>query len=325
MVRHNSGRNTQRAGSNDQPPPYAEQQILQTPTTGNIPHQINHGSRFYGTVPQTSYSETVLLFQEKKGHSTRSTLLYILLAILATFAICSITMPITWCNDPLDPTVRDRIRKEWDAERRQHEALETRNRAQEIKWKAEEQAHGELTKRWEQERKDHEQYIKERDKREQEEREKLNMFWVDVQGHECTTYGTRTYSARLANVPPNYQRRVEACRTTPLVIHDISYIPITCEDKGSSGIIGHWRVSQNEPDCVSFWDSYKDQGCTSKGSRQRRIEHHLVNLPAGGDWREFAEATPVIFHGLYFPGAQAAFKTWLGAVYGQWEISDGEC
>ncbi|KIJ60155.1 hypothetical protein HYDPIDRAFT_117636 [Hydnomerulius pinastri MD-312] len=158
----------------------------------------------------------------------------------------------------------------------------------------------------------------------EEGRQMHNMFWTDVQASTCTAYATREYSARLANVPYWYHRQLEACKATPLVIHDVSSLPSTCEDQGPQGIIGRWTVNHNEPDCVSFWIEYKDKGCTSKGSGMRRIEHRLSNLPEGGDWREFAATTPVRFHGLQFRGAQEAFQTIWG-VFGLWEIEDDQC
>ncbi|KAF8836366.1 hypothetical protein BDN67DRAFT_1014759 [Paxillus ammoniavirescens] len=150
------------------------------------------------------------------------------------------------------------------------------------------------------------------------------MVWVDVTPHGCTSYATREYTARLANVPSDYNRRVEACKVTPLVVHGQSYLPHTCEDNGLDTVIGTWHVNHNQPDCVAFWTEYKDKGCTSVGSRKRRIEHRLENLPWGGDWREFSATTPVTFNDMHFSGAQEAFQSVWG-VYGLWEIDDHEC
>jgi len=157
----------------------------------------------------------------------------------------------------------------------------------------------------------------------QDERRRLNMVWVDVEAHSCTSYDTRKYTARLANIPSNYNRRVEACNATPLVIQGQSYLPRTCENN-VSGTIGTWNVNQNQPDCVTFWTDYKDKGCTSMGSGKRRIEHRLQNLPPGSDWGKFSATTPIRFHGMQFPGAQKALQSAWG-VYGLWEIDDDTC
>ncbi|KIJ14808.1 hypothetical protein PAXINDRAFT_169494 [Paxillus involutus ATCC 200175] len=158
----------------------------------------------------------------------------------------------------------------------------------------------------------------------QDERYRLNMVWVDVEPHGCISYSTREYTARLANVPSDYNRRVEACKATPLVVHGQSYLPHTCEDNGPDSVIATWHVNQSQPDCVTFWTDYKDKGCTSVGSRKRRIEHRLENLPSGGDWREFSATTPVRFGDMHFSGAQEAFQSDRG-VYGLWEIDDNKC
>ncbi|KAF9228521.1 hypothetical protein BS17DRAFT_691869 [Gyrodon lividus] len=244
--------------------------------------------------------------------------------VLVLLVGCWTASLITYWNDPLSPSVRDRIRKEWAHESLQHEELARNHQQQEAKWKREQIAHDELVREWEREREVHDRKKRERELREEEERRRLNMVWVDVEPHDCTTYATRKYTARLANVPSDYRRRVEACKAIPLVVHGQSYLSHTCEDNGPNATIGSWNVDQSQPDCVPFWADYKDKGCTTIGSGKRRIEHHLENLPSGSDWREFTATTPIRFNGMQFSGAQAAFQSVWG-VYGLWEIDDHEC
>ncbi|KIJ09196.1 hypothetical protein PAXINDRAFT_17704 [Paxillus involutus ATCC 200175] len=136
----------------------------------------------------------------------------------------------------------------------------------------------------------------EREQREEDERRRLNMFWVDVEPYGCATYATRQYTARLANVPSKYNRRVEACKATPLVVHDQSYLPSTCEDNGSNGIIG---------------------------TGLRHVTP--LNYRAAPRWVLEGDATtPVRFHGMQFSGAEESFQSTWG-VYGLWEIDDDEC
>ncbi|KAG1748336.1 uncharacterized protein EDB91DRAFT_1245044 [Suillus paluster] len=179
--------------------------------------------------------------------------------------------------------------------------------------------------------------MEERQKHEEEERLKLNMFWTNPEPHACTTYGTREYTARLVNVPSYYNRSVEACMATAIQIHGANYTPKWCEDHGLNNVIGHWEVDQQQPDCASFWLWYRDYGCISPGSGQRvsvseiiimsrfddvqRIEHYLESLPSGGDWKEFCATTPASFHGLHFTGAQTCFQKDLGT-NGHWVIDD---
>jgi len=225
----------------------------------------------------------------------------------------------TW---KVEQSAHDELAEEWNRER---EAYISEKREREERWKREQRAHDELVREeWERERITHDREKMEREEREEDERRKLNMVWVGVKPHGCSTYATREYTARLANVPSHYNNRVEACKATPLVVHGQPYLPRTCQDNGRNGIIGTWNVNQSQPDCVTFWSDYKDKGCTSVGSRKRRIEHHLENLPLGGDWREFSATTPISFLDMQFPGAAEAFKSTWG-VYGLWEIDDGEC
>ncbi|KAG1851955.1 hypothetical protein F4604DRAFT_1806507 [Suillus subluteus] len=159
---------------------------------------------------------------------------------------------------------------------------------------------------------------------EEDKRLRLNMFWTDLASHPCTTYATREYTARLVNVPSYYNRRVEACMVTPIKIHGTKYTPKWCEDHGPNNVIGHWEANQHEPDCASYWGWYKDFGCMSPGSGQRRIEHQLVNIPFGGDWKEFCATTPVSFLGLHFTGAQLCSEK-EGDIWGHWIFDDESC
>lgn len=110
-----------------------------------------------------------------------------------------------------------RVREEWTREMERHarefEELKRRERAER-----------ELDRqRWQRE-------VKEREQHEEEERQKLNMFWGHVEAHTCATYGTREYTAQLINLPKTWKHRVEACKATPLDIHGVSYLPKSCED-----------------------------------------------------------------------------------------------
>ncbi|KAF9222800.1 hypothetical protein BS17DRAFT_782594 [Gyrodon lividus] len=212
----------------------------------------------------------------------------------------------------------EKVRKAWEKEAEQHRQVFEERRRREI-----EQMES-LHRKWQREIDEHDRLAEDRRKREEEERQKLNMFWGHVEAHQCTTYGTKEYTALLMNLPATWEHRVEACKATPLEVHGISYLPKSCEDKGPGIVMGRWEVNQNEPDCASFWLWYKDKGCTSERSGKRRIEHYLENLPHGGDWREFCATTPASFHDMHFAGAQECFQYNLGT-YGHWEIDDSSC
>ncbi|OJA13866.1 hypothetical protein AZE42_08212 [Rhizopogon vesiculosus] len=308
-----------------------------------------------------------------------------LLAILITGVIFASVFPISSCNDHLNPDDRDRIRKEWDVERRHHQEEAVKRSDIEHRWRVEDDERIHLREQWMRETEEHERSlretirretqekgarraqwateikdhernlneairrenqekearraqwateeveqhnrdIEERQRREKEEHQRLNIHWTDPESHTCTTYGTREYTGRLANIPEDYDRRVEACMAIPIQIHGVGYKANWCEDHGPSNMIGHWKVDQHEPECTSYWSSYEDLGCVSQGSGQRRIEHYLENIPSGGDQREFCATTPASFRGMHFMGAQFCFqKHHFGGMYGQWVIDDESC
>ncbi|KAG2757832.1 hypothetical protein P692DRAFT_20824654 [Suillus brevipes Sb2] len=210
------------------------------------------------------------------------------------------------------------LREKWGREVEEHK------RDMEERRRHEEQERNVLREKWGREVEEHEREAEKRRRYEEEERLRLNMFWTDVTSHSCTTYATREYTARLVNVPSYYNRRVEACMATSVMIHGAEYTPKWCEDHGPDNVIGHWEVDQHEPDCASFWIWYKDFGCISPGSGQRRIEHYLENIPSGGDWKEFCATTPASFRGMHFTGAEFCFNK-NRATWGHWVVDDESC
>ena len=120
---------------------------------------------------------------------------------------------------------QNNVRQEWEKEVVNHLKLQEEQRKV---WELEEENHrrtmDEQRLKWEQE-------LQEHDRLEKERRQKMNMFWGQVEGHQCTTYATRQYTALLKNLPIDYPYRVEACKETLLEIHGASYLPKECEDK----------------------------------------------------------------------------------------------
>jgi hypothetical protein len=74
----------------------------------------------------------------------------------------------------------------------------------------------------------------ERVEREKREREHMNLYWENIQGGDhCIAHKTKMYTARLANLLPGIDA-LEACRSTPLTIHGVTYYtPTNCEDRVS--------------------------------------------------------------------------------------------
>jgi len=313
-------------------------------------------SRRYDNPPpyHDSSSEADPLIGPRKPYRRyRSPIVYVALIVLFIIAIMAVKFSTSLSNDPLDPDVRDRIRKDWDIELRQHQKevleridtqkrwrlednerinlreqwgteVEKHDREVEDRLRRDEEHKSHMHEQWEREVEEHDREVEERRKHEEEERLRLNMFWTDLASHTCTTYATREYTARLVNVPSYYNRRVEACMATPVKIHGIEYMPKWCEDHGPNDVIGHWEVDQHEPDCASYWIRYKDFGCISPGSGQRRIEHYLEHLPSGADWKEFCATTPASFLGMHFMGSEFCFQN-NGGTYGHWVFDDESC
>jgi hypothetical protein len=169
-------------------------------------------------------------------------------------------------KDILDPRVRDRIRHEWSIELNNHNQAMERAKAEEQEW-LEKKQRRELEEA-------------ERIKKEERERERMRLYWDDVQGDEqCTAHETRKYSARLANLLPGIDP-IAACKATTFTSHNVTYdAPDYCEDRVSdvpfrinlstilnsidqglfSGgtIYGHWVVK--DPVCSTFWHLFSDK------------------------------------------------------------------
>ena len=181
--------------------------------------------------------------------------------------VCITTLPVTYCTDPADSRVRERIREGWNKEYLEHEKQAAEREVVKARWEWEDEQHAALLHEWEkeyvqhsvllrkweqegvqhaallheweQEHVQHERELKERAQREKEERMRLDLFWGHVETHQCKTYGTREYSAVLMNLPINWERRIEACKATPLEIHGTTHMPKSCEDKVCDI---HWRM-----------------------------------------------------------------------------------
>jgi hypothetical protein len=115
-------------------------------------------------------------------------------------------------------------RAQWATEKEEHERKYNEAILRENKEKEARRA------QWESEVEEHNRAIEERESREEHERLRLNILWSDPESHQCTTYGTREYTARLVNVPADYDRRVEACMVMPIQIHGVEYKTKWCED-----------------------------------------------------------------------------------------------
>ncbi|KAI6135287.1 hypothetical protein EDD17DRAFT_1761332 [Pisolithus thermaeus] len=171
--------------------------------------------------------------------------------LAATLVALIVVLPILFETNahlinqcPLSPKARDQIRGEW-----QKEVFVQENLRHE--WQREEEERKYKREEWKREAEEHD--------REKRERQRMGMFWDQVEAQRCTTYGTREYTAYLANLPIDYPHWIEACKETMLEVHGKSYFPKRCEDLGPGVVMGRWEVNLNEPGCASFWDWLKNK------------------------------------------------------------------
>ncbi|KAJ7640723.1 hypothetical protein DFH06DRAFT_1215049 [Mycena polygramma] len=325
--------------------PNAQRSSGRVPTTAHVPGpwtytspQVANYTQPGANLPHAPAENSPLLPRQNVGSRSNAFKDRILLLMFVA-VVYLIMAPILSHDDALDPAARDRIHREWDKEVRDHEAT---RRA----WGVELADHETIRVGWESERQelialreqlvhDKEQWVRDREeakheeearRREEDERIRAGFAWDDLRGDDhCLQHGMRRYTARLANVPREYDP-VRACTETAVEIHGLKIAsPNQCEDRGCGGVIGHWLVNYSEPGCVTHFDYFKDKGCTFPGSRLRRIESHLENLQGGDDWRDMCSTTPANFRQLHFDGPEMCENWGKYGVWGIWNVEDRYC
>ena len=234
-----------------------------------LPNQSSN----YGSVPAPR--------QKKGSHSLTISFGFFLLAAI------SLTIVMFYFRPQQD---YDRIRREWEAEERTHQVIRDA-------WNSERQAMVVERGSWEKERLDHvlvreamaaeraaerEKWRRERidheNRQHQEDEEKRALIvWQDLKGStQCLRYGTREYSATLAQVPFGMDPLKE-CWKKSVNIHGREIFPSRCDTQvcfsnlhypifdleifqGMCGTVtGHWIVDFNEPSCVTWWRGYDNK------------------------------------------------------------------
>ncbi|RXW20267.1 hypothetical protein EST38_g5588 [Candolleomyces aberdarensis] len=217
---------------------------------------------------------------------------------------------------------RAQERAQWEAERRKDLAEWDRKRAQ---WQAEQRER----ERLQEDRMKLELEKKRRElerEREEEEKKRAGLKWQDPQPDQfCLRYGTRRYTAKLENVPDGYNK-MKACHETQAWIGGRWVTPSQCDDGGVwGGVHGTWIVDWDESPCRSYFQDFRDKGCTSEGSGKRRIESQIQNIQSGDDALKMCASTPADFHGLHFDAPHSCEFWRIYGVWGLWFIEDGSC
>ncbi|KAJ3525954.1 hypothetical protein NMY22_g10362 [Coprinellus aureogranulatus] len=284
---------------------------------------------------------------DKKLEITRAILFFFLGGLIAW------VVQDMWAMSILNPSAIEKRRLGWDREYTKHQNQVTVMQEITTKWADEIQQHNverqairaereQLRKEraaWEaqvEERNrldnegkklDLEKRRRELEREEEEEaRKKAGLRWQDpLPDVHCLRYGTRKYTSRLENIPEGYSR-LKACHETQAWINGRWSTPSQCDDQGSwGGVVGTWIVDYDEGACHTFFQDFKDKGCTAQGSGKRRIESHLENLPRDDDGMRMCSSTPAEFHGLHFDGAETCAYWGKYGYWGIWFIEDGSC
>ncbi|KAJ7286547.1 hypothetical protein C8J57DRAFT_1287962 [Mycena rebaudengoi] len=287
----------------------------------------------------------LLVFSGSQRLKTKTTLSTYVILLLLSLILAGMVWD-KYVEDPLDPAVQERMRMEWSQEIMGHEKIRKA-------WAKEVAKNEKLRVGWENERQEliamREQLVQEREewtrsreaeerveedrrreeerlKREAEKRTRAGFYWEDLHGDvRCLRHGARQYSARVANVPAGYNA-VQACMETAVEIHGLKLLsPNYCEDRGCNGVYGHWIIDFAESPCVTYFDYFNDKGCTSPGSRLRRIESPLKNLQPGDDWQAMCSTTPADFRNMHFEGPGWCENWGKYGAWGLWDIEDDDC
>ncbi|KAJ2929913.1 hypothetical protein H1R20_g7169, partial [Candolleomyces eurysporus] len=258
-----------------------------------------------------------------------------------------------WAMSVLNPSAIERRRLGWDRDYTKHLAQVSAMQDITAKWSREIEQHasileamrkerGEWDKaraQWQTDQREHERLQEEQMKlelerqrrelekeKEDEEKKKAGLKWQEPQPEQhCLRFGTRRYTAQLENLPEGYNR-MKACHETQAWINGRWVNPMECNDGGLwGGVHGTWIVDWDEGGCRSFFQDFKDKGCSAQGSGKRRIESQLQNLRYGDDGMRMCSSTPADFHGLHFQGPHSCVYWGKYGYWGLWFIEDGSC
>ncbi|KDR67777.1 hypothetical protein GALMADRAFT_257615 [Galerina marginata CBS 339.88] len=208
---------------------------------------------------------------------------------------------------------------------RQHESLRRQWADTEGKWKSDLTFMENERSRWANERAaQKEQEANQRKaQKEKETSQRSRIAWVGLDAdQQCLRYGTREYTATLANVPLGFDA-ISECQKKPIIIHGKPWFPDRCEDQGICGqVTGHWTVNSDEPVCRPWWDDFKDKGCMNGA---RVYDAHLQYLQQGDDWKAMCSTTPTIIKGKYFARPVSCVDWGKNGIGGVWHLPDSSC
>ncbi|KAI1796212.1 hypothetical protein LXA43DRAFT_657772 [Ganoderma leucocontextum] len=234
--------------------------------------------------------------------------------------------------DDIPPSEKAAIRRSWRVEKNVW-AMEKGQ------WAVEQAKHQEEVAMWERERKERqeerdaferekEEWARQRREEEKHRKEiewrRRGAYWSEPWpgSSQCHGYGTRPYSANLLNLPGDVNWR-EACMDMPIRINGQWMDgPDKCEqDKHNTW--GTWFVKVGESQCITYWDTVRDMGCSPGQTGMRRYEARLMNLRHGDDWDLMCRTTPATISGVHFDSPTSC-EVKNGRT-GTWDVPNGWC
>jgi hypothetical protein len=145
-----------------------------------------------------------------------------------------------------------KIRQAWAIEVKQHDTIRIGWEAERMElirqWDIEVEQHNTIRAGWEAERNEliamRKQLVRDKEdwkdekrgearrKKEEQDRIRAKFYWEDLGADQhCLRYSTRQYTARVANVPRQYDP-VQACKETAIEINGVKILnPVQCEDR----------------------------------------------------------------------------------------------
>ncbi|KAH7906914.1 hypothetical protein BJ138DRAFT_1182787 [Hygrophoropsis aurantiaca] len=301
----------------------------------------SYQSRMGSSISDSGTERTSLL-----GYSSRRNATPLQLLLAATFG-CWVAFtgyrmifPITWCDNPMDPGVRDRIRQSWEVELHHHDVLVANHEALQLQWKEEDVNRDRIREAWEVELHRHEILVVNRDAlRLQWKEEDVNRTRVR-EGWEREAKENDRLQEERRQREEGERLRVRERWEREVKDHDrLEGERRQREENERSRVRERWEREVKDHDRLErerrqkeederlrmgmFWaDLVGDERCTAYATRE--YSAHLINLPDRYPYRvEACMGTPAVIHGVTYKNPSRCFDDGYN-VYGYWSVDHNE-
>ncbi|OJT08611.1 hypothetical protein TRAPUB_538, partial [Trametes pubescens] len=243
--------------------------------------------------------------------------------------------------DDLPAEEKARLRRHWQRETAKWTRERGEHAAEVRTWEQQRSAYAREQRAWEQERGAHavelRQWDQERAARREEHREEeehrleavrrsQGVYWTEPAPGDCHTYGTRTYSANLKDIPKDLSWSEVCDNMPPVVIHGRNFSkPIKCERNFGGNVVGTWYINFDEPSCKPYWNDFSDLGCNLGHTGFQRFAARLDGMSKGADWNLMCSTTPATIHGAYFTQLTTCEDQGRWGEVGLWDVPNPTC